>query len=112
MILDENFKKLFGFSNGIIDVSYTRSDLIPNTDKVKYLNILSNIVDNPNNDQFLSNVFIDADVSTLVKFNDSNIFRRQKVYENKFDYLEITIKDKFNRDIELIDFFQIIVFIS
>ena len=29
LILDENFKKLFGFSNGIINESYTRSDLVP-----------------------------------------------------------------------------------
>ena len=30
IILDENFKKLFDFSNGIINKSYTRSDLTPN----------------------------------------------------------------------------------
>ena len=35
IVLDENFKKLFGFSNGIINKSYTRSDLTPNIDRVK-----------------------------------------------------------------------------
>ena len=39
LILDENFKRLFGFSNGIINESYTRSDLTPNIDRVKYLKI-------------------------------------------------------------------------
>ena len=52
IVLDENFKKLFGFSNGIINKSYTRSDLIPNIDKVKYLKIFSNIVDNINDGNF------------------------------------------------------------
>ena len=33
LILDENFKKLFGFSNGIINESYTRSDLVPEIDR-------------------------------------------------------------------------------
>ena len=50
LILDENFKKLFGFSNGIINKSYTRSDLTPNVNRVKYLKILSNIIDNTNNE--------------------------------------------------------------
>ena len=49
VILDENFKKLFGFSNGIINKSYTRSDLVTNIDRVKYLKIFSNIADNTNN---------------------------------------------------------------
>ena len=58
LILDENFKKLFGFSNGIINETYTRLDITPNIDRVKCLKIFSNIVDNTNDDQFLSNIFI------------------------------------------------------
>ena len=111
-ILDENFKKLFVFSNGIINKSYTRSDLVPNIDNVKYLENFSNIVDNTNDDQFLSNIFINGDVSNLITFNESNIFREQKIYEYTFNFLEIIIKDQNNRDIELKDFFQIRVYIS
>ena len=112
LILDENFKKLFGFSNGIIIKSYTRSDLTPNIDRVKYLKIFSNIVDNISNDQFLSNIYINSDVSNLITFNQSNIYRKQKIYENTFNFLEINIKDQNNRDIEMKDFFQISVYIS
>ena len=112
IILDENSKKLFGFSNGIINKSYTRSDLTPNIDTVKYLNNFSNIVDNTNDDQFLSNIFINGDVSNLITFNESNIYRKQKIYENTLNFLEITNKNQNNRDIELKDFFQISVYIS
>ena len=112
LILDENFKKLFGFSNGIINESYTRSDLVPEIDRVKYLEIYSNIVNNANDDQFLSNIFINGDVSNLITFNESNIYKKQKIYGNTFDFLEITIKDQNNRDIELKDFFQISAYIS
>ena len=52
IIVDENFKKLFGFSNGIINKTYTRSDLTPNIDRIKYLKIFSNIIDNTNDDNF------------------------------------------------------------
>ena len=48
----------------------------------------------------------------LITFNDSNIYKKQKIYENTFNYLEISIKDQNNRDIELKDFFQASVYIS
>ena len=110
LILDENFKKLFGFSNGIISESYTRSDLTPNIDRVKYLKIFSKIFDNTNDDQLLSKIFINGDVSNLITFNESNIYKKQKIYENIFNFLEINIKDQNDRDIEIKDFFQISVY--
>ena len=106
IVLDENFKKLFGFSNGIINKSYTRSDLTPNVDRVKYLKIFSNIVDNINDSNFLSDIYINSNVGNLITFNDSNIYRKQKVYENTFRFLEINIKDQNNRNIEMKDFFK------
>ena len=112
IVLDENFKKLFGFSNGIINKSYTRSDLTPNVDRVKYLKIFSNIVDNINDSNFLSDIYINSNVGNLITFNDSNIYRKQKIYENTFRFLEINIKDQNNRDIEMKDFFKISVYIS
>ena len=82
LILDENFKKLFGFSNGIINESHTRSDLTPNINRVKYLKIFSNLVNNQNDNEFLSNIFINDDVAKLITFTESNIYKRQKIYEN------------------------------
>ena len=57
-------------------------------------------------------IYINSDVSNLITFNESNIYRKQKIYENTFNLLEINIKDQDNRDIELKDFFQISVYIS
>ena len=110
--LDENFKKLFGFSNGIINKSYTRSDLTPNIDRVKFLKIFSNIVDNMNDSNFLSNITINSDVGDLITFNVSSDFKKQQIYENTFRFLEINIKDQYNRDIELKDYFEISVYIG
>ena len=112
IVLDENFKKLFGFSNGIINKSYTRSDLIPKVDRVIYLKIYSNIVDNINDSNFLSDVDIDGGVSNIITFKESSIFRKQKIYENTFRFLEIYIKDQNNKDIEIKDFFKISVYIN
>ena len=112
IVLDENFKNLFGFSNGIINKSYTRSDLIPKVDRVIYLKIYSNIVDNINDSNFLSDIDIDSGVSNIVTFKESNIYRKQKIYENTFRFLEIYIKDQDNRNIEMTDFFKISVYIG
>ena len=112
IVLDSNFKELFGFSNGIINKSYTRSDLTPNVDRVKYLKIYSNIVDNINDSNFLSDIDIDSGVSNIVTFKESNIYRKQKIYENTFRFLEIYIKDQNNRNIEMTDFFKISVYIG
>ena len=48
----------------------------------------------------------------LITFNESNIYKKQKIYINTFDYLEISIKDQNNRNIEMKDFFQISLYIS
>ena len=112
IVLDQNFKNLFGFSNGIINKSYTRSDLIPKVDRVIYLKIYSNIVDNINDSNFLSDIDIDSGVSNIVTFKESNIYRKQKIYENTFRFLEINIKDQNNRNIEMTDFFKISVYIG
>ena len=112
LILIDDFKKLFSFSNGIINESYTRSDLTPNIDRVIYLKIFSNIFNNTNDDQFLSNIFINGDIFNLITFNESNIYKKQKIYENTFNFLGIDIKDQNDRDIEMKNFFQISVYIS
>ena len=72
----------------------------------------SNITNNDNDNNFLSNVFLNSGISDIVTFNESNIYRKQKVYENTFDYIEITIKNQDNIDIEMKDFFQVSVNIS
>ena len=58
LILDKNFINLLGFSKYIINPGYSRSDLTPNIDKTKYFKILCNIVNNRNENEFLSNIFI------------------------------------------------------
>ena len=49
---------LFGFSKEILTEGYNRSDRVPNIDKVKFLKIYCNLVDNREDNEFLTNVFI------------------------------------------------------
>ena len=50
--LDKNFMNLFGFSKYAFNEGYHRSDLIPNVDKVKFLKLYRNLIDNREDDEF------------------------------------------------------------
>ena len=55
---DNNFMNLFGFEKNNMKEGYHRSTKIPNLDKTKFLKIYCNLVDNKEDDQFLTNIFI------------------------------------------------------
>ena len=56
--LDKNFMDLFGFEINTFNEGYHRSALIPTLDKTKFLKIYFNLVDNKEDNMFLTNVFL------------------------------------------------------
>ena len=112
LILDKNFMKLLGFSKYVINPGYNRSDLIPQIDKTKYLKIYCNIVDNKNDNEHLTNVFIKNGIGDLVTYDNFNAYKRQKIMETDFHSIDICIKNQDNKNIELNDFWQISLYIN
>ena len=110
--LDKNFMNLFGFSNRFIKEGYNRSDLIPNGDKVKFLKLYCNLVDNREDNEFLTNVFISGGISEQVTYENDNIYKSKNILNSTFNYIEICIKDQNNRPVNMKDLFQISVYIS
>ena len=110
--LDKNFMNLFGFSNSLIKEGYNRSDLIPNVDKVKFLKLYCNLVDNREDDEFLINIFIKGGISDQLTYENDNIYKSKNILNSLFNYIEICIKDQNNRPVNMKDFFQISVYIS
>ena len=78
--LDKNFMNLFGFSTYTFNERYFRSDLIPNVDKVKFLKIYCNLIDNREDNEFLTNVFIKGDISQQVTYENDNIYKSKKLF--------------------------------
>ena len=70
---------MLGFSYKILKKDLQRSDLIPQINRIDYLKIFSNIIDNENNPYYLSNVFIKSNVSELTVYNENNIYKKQKI---------------------------------
>ena len=106
--LDKNFMNLLGFSNRFIK-GYNRSDLIPNWDKVKFLKLYRNLIDNREDNEFLTNVFIKGDISEQVTYENDNIYKSKNILNSTFNYIEICIKDQNNRPVNMKDLFQISV---
>ena len=109
--LDDNFAHMLGFSYKILKKDLQRSDKTPQINRINYLKIYSNIIDNKNNPYYLSNIFIKSNVSEFTAYNENNIFKKQKVINDVFNYIEIEILDEKNQKIEMTDYFSVSLYI-
>ena len=103
---------LLRFSKYVINPGYNRSDLTPNIGKTKYLKIHCNLVNNKNENEFLSNIFIKNGIGDLVVYDNFNICKKQKILESDFNFIEICVRNQDNENIELKDVWQISVYID
>ena len=110
--LVKNFMNLFGCSNYNFTEGYYSSNLIPNVDKVKFLKLYCSLIDNREDDEFLTSVFINGGISEQVTYANFNIYKSKKILYSSFNYIEICIKDQNNRPVNMKDLSQISVYIS
>ena len=110
--LDKNFMDLFGFEKNIFQEGYHRSTKIPNLDKTKFLKIYCNLVNNSEDSRFLTNIFIKNNIGQQVVYENHNNYKRKKILDTKFDYIEVCVKNQKNEDIIMTDLFQISFYIS
>ena len=110
--LDKNFMDLFGFEKNISNEGYHRSTKILNLDKAKFLKIYCNLVDNKEDNEFLTNIFIRNNISDQVTYENNNIYKRKNILNTTFNYIEICVKNENNEDIVMKDFFQMSLYIS
>ena len=110
--LDKNFMDLFGFEKNIFEEGYHRSTKIPNLDKTKFLKIYCNLVDNKEDNEFLTNIFIKNNIGEQIIYENHNNYKRKKILDTTFNYIEICINNEKNEDIIMTDLFQISLYIS
>ena len=91
---------------------YHRSTKTPNLGKTKFLKIYCNLVDNKEDNEFLTNVFIENNIGDQIIYENHNNYKRRKILDTSFNYIEICIKNENNQDIIMKDFFQISLYIS
>ena len=107
--LDDNFAHIFSYK--ILKKDLQRSDKTPQINRINYLKIYSNIIDKKHNPYYLSNIFIKSDVSELTVYNENNIYKKRRVINDVFNYIEIEIFDEKNEKIEMTDYFSVSLYI-
>ena len=111
LYLDDKFSRMLGFSYKILKKNLQRRNKTPQINKINYLKIYSNIIDNKHNSYYLSNISIKSNESELTIFNENNIYKKQKVINDIFNYIEIEIFDEENEKIEMTDYFSVSLYI-
>ena len=103
---------LFGFEKNIFEEGYRRSTKTPNLDKTKFLKIYCNLVDNKEDNMFLSNIFIKNNIGEQIIYEIHNNYKRKRIFDTSFNDIEVCIKNQKNEDIIMTDLFQISFYIS
>ena len=109
--LDDNFSRMLGFSDQVLKIYLQRSDLTPQINSINYLKIYCNVIDNKNNPYYLSNVFIKSGLSELTVYTEPLIFKKQKIFNDCYNYIEFEFLDEKNNKIVMTDYFSISVYI-
>ena len=76
--LDKSFMDLFGFEKNSFEEGHHRSSKTPNLDKTKFLKIYCNLVDNKEDNMFLSNIFIKNNIGEQIIYENHNNNKRKK----------------------------------
>ena len=109
--LDDNFSRMLGFSEKVLKRYLQRSDLTPQINPINFLKIYCNIIDNKNNPYYLSSVFIKSGLAELTVYNENNNYKKQKIINDNFNYIEFEFLDEKNNKIEMTDYFSISLYI-
>ena len=110
--IDENFQKILGFDYSILKNVMQRSNKTPQVNKLNYIKIFLNIVDNKIDENYLTKVFVQSSVGNLNLYRQDSIYKRKNILNTQFEFIEVTFLNENNEIIELKDFFSISLFIK
>ena len=110
--LDSNFQKILGFDYSILKNVMQRSNVTPRVDKLNYIKVFLNIVDNKIEENYLTKVFFQSSVGNLNLYRQDSIYKRKNILNTQFEFTEVTFLNENNEIIALKDFFSISLFIK
>ena len=89
-----------------------RSNKAPKVNKLNYIKIFLNIVDNKIEENYLTKVFVQSSVGNLNLYSQNSIYKRKNIFNTQFEFIEVTFLNEDNEMIELKDFFSVSLFIE
>ena len=110
--IDENFKKILGFNYSILKNIMQRSNKTPQVNKLNYIKIFLNIVDNRIEENYLTKIFVQSSIGNLNLYRQDSIYKRKNILNTEFEFIEITFLNENYEVIPFKDFFSISLFIK
>ena len=89
-----------------------RSNVTPKVNKLNYIKIFLNIVDNKIQENYLTKVFVQSSVGNLNLYTQNSIYKTKNILNTQFEYIEVTFLNENNEVIQFKDFFSISLFIK
>ena len=108
----KDFQKILGFDYPLLKNVMQRSDKTPQVNKLNYIKIFLNIVDNKIEENYLTKVFVQSSVGNLNLYSQNSIYKRKNILNTQFEFIEVTFLNENNEIIELKDFFSVSLFIK
>ena len=105
--IDQNFQKILGFDYSIVKNVMQRSNVVPKVNRLNYIKIFLNIVDNKIEENYLTKIFVQSSVGNLNLYAQNSIYKRKNILNTQFEFIEVTFLNESNEIIELKDFFSI-----
>ena len=110
--IDKNFQKILGFNYSILKNILQRSNKTPQVNKLNYIKIFLNIVDNKIEENYLTKIFIQSSVGNLNLYCQNSIYKRKNILNTQFEFIEVTFLNENNEIIPFKYFFSISLFIK
>ena len=98
--LDRNFQKILGFDYSILKNVMQRSNVTPKVNRLNYIKIFLNIVDNKTQENYLTKVFVKASVSNLNLYTQNSMYKTKNTLNAQFEYIEVTFINEISEPIE------------
>ena len=109
--LDNNFQRILGYDYPILKNVMQRSNVTPKVNRLNYIKIFLNIVDNKIQENYLTKVFIQSSVGNLNLYMPNSIYKTKNILNSQFEYIEVTFFNESNEVIEFTDFVSILLYI-
>ena len=81
-----------------------RSNKTPQVNKLNYMKIFLNIVDNKIEENYLTKIFVQSSVGNLNLYSQNSIYKRKNILNTEFEFIEVTFLNENNEVIPFKDF--------
>ena len=82
--IDKNFQRILGFDYPILKDVMQRSNMTPQVNKLTYIKIFLNIVDNKIEENYFTKVFVQSSVGNLNLYSQNSIYKRKNILNTQF----------------------------